>query len=136
MLGGREDKIAEQNSVARVYTITTTSNVDLSHVSKSPTVNVKVIGVGNVSISTAKRIKLPQITETLPVKHSVPIRTMPDVFPVVDHDAFEFDDCNISEVIMFFQKLAKCSVPALRKMARYLCIVQIPGSIVCKHSLR
>ena len=29
-----------------------------------------------------------------------------------------------------------CSVPALRKMARYPCIVQIPGSIVCTHSLR
>ena len=40
----REDKIDEQNSVARVYTITTTSNADLSHVSKSPTVNGKVIG--------------------------------------------------------------------------------------------
>ena len=33
----REDKIAEQNSIARVYTITTTSNADLSHVSKSST---------------------------------------------------------------------------------------------------
>ena len=32
--------------------------------------------------------------------------------------------------------LLYCSVPALRKMARYLCIVQIPGSIVCTHSLR
>ena len=35
----REDKIAEQNSIARVYTITTTSNADVSHVSKSPTIN-------------------------------------------------------------------------------------------------
>ena len=28
------------------------------------------------------------------------------------------------------------SIPALRKMARYLCIVQIPGLIICTHSLR
>ena len=71
----RENKIAEQNSVARVYTITTTSNANLSHVSKSSTVNEKVIGVGNVSTSAAKRIKLPEITKTLPVKNSEPIRT-------------------------------------------------------------
>ena len=73
----------------------------------SPTVNGKVIGVGNVSTSNAKRIKLPEITETLHVKNSEPIRTMTNVCPVVDHDAFEFDDCNIFELIMFLQKLAK-----------------------------
>ena len=107
MLGGREDRIAEQNNVARVYTITTTSNADLSHVSKSPTFNGKVIGVVNVSTSNAKRIKLPEITETLHIKNSEPIRTMLDDCPVVDHDAFDFDNCNILEVIMFLQKLAK-----------------------------
>ena len=32
---------------------------------------------------------------------------MPDVCPIVDHDAFDFDDYNISEVIMFLQKLAR-----------------------------
>ena len=96
-----------QNSVARVYTITTTSNADVSHVSKSSTVNWKVIGVGNVSTSPAKCIKLPKNTETLPVKNSEPIRTMLDVCPILDHDAFDFDDCNISEVIMFLQKLAR-----------------------------
>ena len=49
-----EDKMAEENSIARVYTITTTSNADVSHVSKPPTINGKVIGVGNVSTSAAK----------------------------------------------------------------------------------
>ena len=98
MLGGREDRISEQNSVGRVYTITITSNADLSHVSKSPTFNGKIIGVGNFSTSTAKCIKLPEITKTLPLKNSESIRTMLDDCPVVDHDAFDFDDCNISEV--------------------------------------
>ena len=106
----REDRIAKQNNVARVQTITTTSNADLSHVSKSPTFNGKVIGVGNVSTSAAKRIKLPKITETLSIKNSEPIRTMLDDCPVVDHDAFDFDDCNILEVIMFLQKLAKSQI--------------------------
>ena len=91
----REDKIAEQNSIARVYTITTTSNANVSHVSKSPIVNGKLIGVGNVSTYAAKRMKLPENTETLPDKNSEPFRTMKDVCPVVDHDAFDFNDCNI-----------------------------------------
>ena len=100
----REDKIAKQNSIARVYTITTTSNADVSHVSKPPTVNGKVIGVGNVSTSATKRLKLPENTETFSDKNSEPFRTMADGYPVVDHDAFNFDDCNISEFIMFFTK--------------------------------
>ena len=126
----REDKIAEQNSIARVYTITTTSNVDVSHVIKSPTVNGKVIGVGNVSTSTAKRIKLPEITKTLPVKNSKPIRIMPDVCPVVDHDAFDFDDCNISEVIMFLQKLARSPNASAINMAFTKHITNAPNHLL------
>ena len=38
--------------------------------------------------------------------------------------------------VFFVDGPGGCSVPALRKMARYLCIVQIPGSIICTHSLR
>ena len=64
----REDKIAKKNSIARVYTITTTSNDDVSHVSKPPTINGKVIGVGNVSTSAAKHLKLPKNTENVPDK--------------------------------------------------------------------
>ena len=45
----REDKIAKENSVAWVYTISTTSNVDVSHTSKPPTINGKVVGVNEVS---------------------------------------------------------------------------------------
>ena len=50
-----EDKIAEENSIARVYTITTTSNADVSHASKPPTINGKIIGVGNVSTTVAQQ---------------------------------------------------------------------------------
>ena len=59
----REDEIARKNSIARVCTITTTSNAEVSNASKRPTPNGKVIGVGNVSTSSAKRLKLPKTTE-------------------------------------------------------------------------
>ena len=74
----REDKISEQNSISRVYTITTTSNFDISHVIKPPTINGKVIGVGNVSTSAAKRLKLPKITKTFPDKTSESFRIVDD----------------------------------------------------------
>ena len=59
----REDKIAEKNSIARVYTITTTSDDDVPHVSKPPTINGKIIGVGNVPTTATKRLKLPENIE-------------------------------------------------------------------------
>ncbi|KAK1629566.1 hypothetical protein QYE76_003881 [Lolium multiflorum] len=61
----REEKLAKENNIAKVWTITTTSNVDASHVAKPPTINGKIIGVGNVSNSTAKRAKLPETAETV-----------------------------------------------------------------------
>ena len=64
----RENKIAEENSIARVYTITTTSNAHGSHVSKPPTINGKIIGVGNVSTTAAKHLKLSENIETIPNK--------------------------------------------------------------------
>ena len=67
----REDKIAEENSIARVYTITTSSNADVSHVSKPPTINGKVIGVGNVSTSAIKRLKLPKAYPSSSTKYQV-----------------------------------------------------------------
>ena len=54
----REDKIAEENSIARVYNITTTSNADVSHVSKPPTINGKIIGVGNVMYYCCKTFEI------------------------------------------------------------------------------
>ncbi|KAK1664205.1 hypothetical protein QYE76_052364 [Lolium multiflorum] len=53
-----KEKLAKENNVAKVWTITTTSNVDSSHVAAPPTINGKIIGVGNVSTPSAKRTKL------------------------------------------------------------------------------
>ncbi|KAK1609838.1 hypothetical protein QYE76_033511 [Lolium multiflorum] len=51
------EKLAKENNVAKVWTITTTSNANSSHVAAPPTINGKIIGVGNVSTPSAKRTK-------------------------------------------------------------------------------
>jgi len=104
----REDEIAKKNSIVRVYTISTTENAINSSVNKPPTINGKVIGVGNVSTSVAKRLKLPENTETVPDKSAEIFRDVGDNGPITfDNNDFDFDGCNISEVIKFLQKLAR-----------------------------
>ena len=58
-----KEENAKDNNVAKVWTITTTSNVNASHVATPPTVNGKIIGVSNVSTPSAKRAKLPETAE-------------------------------------------------------------------------
>ncbi|KAK1626936.1 hypothetical protein QYE76_001251 [Lolium multiflorum] len=58
------EKLAKESNVAKVWTITTTSNANSSHVAAPPTINGKIIGVGNVSTPSAKRTKLPEIAKT------------------------------------------------------------------------
>ncbi|KAK1607108.1 hypothetical protein QYE76_030781 [Lolium multiflorum] len=58
------EKLAKENNVAKVWTITTTSNANSSHVAAPPTINGNIIGVGNVSTPSAKRTKLPEIAKT------------------------------------------------------------------------
>ena len=64
----REDEIARKNNIAKVCTITTTSNAEVSNTSKPPTINGKVVGVNEVSTPSVKRVKLPKTTETVPDK--------------------------------------------------------------------
>ncbi|KAK1650134.1 hypothetical protein QYE76_067939 [Lolium multiflorum] len=96
-----KEKLAKENNVAKVWTITTTSNVDASHVAKPPTINGKIIGVSNVSTPNAKRAKLPETAETV-------CDNSAEIFQnAVDHNGLDFDSCHISEVIKFLQKLAR-----------------------------
>ncbi|KAK1684469.1 hypothetical protein QYE76_045317 [Lolium multiflorum] len=96
-----KEKLAKENNVAKVWTITTTSNVDSSHVAKPPTINGKIIGVGNVSTPSTKRAKLPETAETV-------CDNSAEIFQnAVDHNGLDFDDCHITEVIKFLQKLAR-----------------------------
>ena len=88
----REDKIEKENSIARVCTITTTSNANVSHASKPPTINGNIIGVGNVSTTPAKRLKLPKTTETVLEKSAEIFRNMGDNGSfAIDHNDFDFD---------------------------------------------
>ncbi|KAK1615576.1 hypothetical protein QYE76_021093, partial [Lolium multiflorum] len=101
-----KEKLAKENNVAKVWTITTTSNVDSSHVAAPPTINGKIIGVGNVSTPSAKRTKLP---ETAVCDKTAEIfQNIGDNDSIaVEHNGLDFDDCHITEVIKFLQKLAR-----------------------------
>ncbi|KAK1647965.1 hypothetical protein QYE76_065770 [Lolium multiflorum] len=105
------EKLAKENNVAKVWTITTTSNDNDSHVAAPPTINGKIIGVGNVSTPSAKRTKLPEIAKTAETacdKTAEIFSNLGDNDPIaVAHNDLHFDDCHISEVIKFLQKLAK-----------------------------
>ena len=104
----REDEIARKNSIARVCTISTTENALNSSVSKPPTINGKIIGVGNVSTSIAKRFKLPDNSQTVFEKNAEISSHDEDNSSITfDDNDFDFDGCNISELIMFLQKLAR-----------------------------
>ena len=104
----REREATKKNNMVKVYTITTTSNVQVSHDNKSINDNGKVINVGNVSTSHEKRLKLPKDTKTASDKGAEIFRTMGDPSSITfDDNDFDFDNCNISEVIMLLQKLAK-----------------------------
>jgi hypothetical protein len=89
--------------MTKVCTITTTSDVEVSNASKPPT----LIGVVKVSTPFAK---LPKTTEIF--------RSMGDNGPpTFDSNDFDVDGCNISEVIMFLQKLARSPNASSMNMA-------------------
>ncbi|KAK1694508.1 hypothetical protein QYE76_011205 [Lolium multiflorum] len=104
-----KEKLAKENNVAKVWTITTTSNVDSSHVVAPPTINGKIIGVGNVSTPSAKRTKLPETAETAVCDKTAEIfqNIGNNDSIAVEHNGLDFDDCHITEVIKFLQKLAR-----------------------------
>ncbi|KAK1645529.1 hypothetical protein QYE76_063334 [Lolium multiflorum] len=104
-----KEKLAKENNVAKVWTITTTSNVDSSHVAAPPTINGKIIGVGNVSTPSAKRTKLPETAKTAVCDKTAEIfQNIGDNDSIaVEHNGLDFDDCHITEVIKFLQKLAR-----------------------------
>ena len=106
----REENEKEDN-IAKVWTITTTSNANATHVAAPPTHTNKRIGVSNVSTSNAKREKLPETAKTAETacdKAAEIFSNIGDDDPIaLDYNGLNFDDCHISEVIKFLQKLAK-----------------------------
>jgi hypothetical protein len=108
----REDEIAR--NMTKVCTITTTSDI-VSNDSKPPTFNGRVIGVEKISTPCAK---LPKTTETFSNISVEIFRSMGDDGPTTfDSNDFDVDGCNISEVILFLQKLAKSPNASSMNMA-------------------
>ncbi|KAK1642840.1 hypothetical protein QYE76_060645 [Lolium multiflorum] len=105
------EKLAKEKNIAKVWTITTTCNANATHVAAPPTINNKRIGVSNVSTSNAKREKLPETAKTAETacdKAAEIFSNIGDDDPIaLDYNGLNFDDCHISEVIKFLQKLAK-----------------------------
>jgi len=109
----REDEIARNNKVTKVYTITTTSNDD-SKASTFPTEHVKTITEEEVPASP---IKLPSPVKTVSdEKAKISSSVENNSPPTIDNNNFDFD-CNISEVIKFLQKLAKSPNASAKNMA-------------------
>jgi hypothetical protein len=114
----REDEMARKNNIARVCTITTTSNAEVPSANKPPTINGKVVGVNKASTPSVKHVKLPEITETVPDKSAEIFRETGDNGPITfDNNDIDFDDCNISEVIIFLQNLARSPNASAMNMA-------------------
>jgi hypothetical protein len=104
----REDEIAR--NMTQVCTITTTSDV-VSNASKPPT----LIVVDKIHTPCAK---LPKTTETFSNKSAEIFRSMGDDGPTTfDSNDFDVDGCNISEVILFLQKLARSPNASSMNMA-------------------
>ena len=111
----REDEIARNNKISKVCTITTTSNTEDSNASIPPTINDKVIGKAIVPTPSTKK---PRIAEIFSDKRAKISRSMGDYCPLTfDNNDFNFDDCNISEVIKFLQKLAKSPNASAQNLA-------------------
>jgi hypothetical protein len=90
----REDEMARN---MKVCTITTSSNV-VSNASTPPT----LIGIEKTPTPCAKK---PKTVKTFSIKSAEIFRSMGDDSSTPFND-FDVDDCNISEVILFLQKLA------------------------------
>ena len=88
--------------MTRVCTITTTSNNEVSKISKPPIINGRMIGVIKINTSS---VKLPETTETVLDKSAETPRDNGSI--TFDTNDFNFNGCNIYEVIMFLQNLAK-----------------------------
>ena len=61
----REKELAKEDNIVKVFTITTTENNVTSHASKPPTINGNIVGVGNISSTSSKKLKLPKTAETV-----------------------------------------------------------------------
>ena len=110
-MAAKPEAIKESSSAiasVRVCTIFTNEIKDASHAHAPHATSEKVVSVGNVSTISTKKFKLPDSTTDVPSKSAEISRDVGDNGALVfDDNTFNFENCNITEVIMFLQKLAK-----------------------------
>src|SRR4051812_6268825 len=100
----REDEMARKSNLANVYTITTFSKTETPISSKPPTTNGKSESVGKVP-TIYRKVQKPKI---VPDKCAEIFRNMGDNCPFTfDDNDFDFDGCNVPEVIKLLQRLAE-----------------------------
>ena len=98
-------------AVVRVCTIFTNETKDVSHAHAPHVTGEKVVSVGHVSTISAKKFKLPESTTVVPSKCAEIFRDVGDNGAFVFYDNnFDFENCNITEVIMFLQKIGRAHV--------------------------
>ena len=98
----REDEIARNNKM-NVCIITTTSNTETLSANIPPTTNGKIVNEEKPTFSTKKLKTIKPVSdkcaEIFQGRGNPPL--------TFDNNDFDFDSCNISEVIKFLQKLAE-----------------------------
>ena len=99
----REDEIARNNKMTKVCTITPTSNTEISSASVPPTTNGKVGDEGKPTFSKKK----PRTIKPVSDKCAEIFQSIGNSHFTFDNNDFDFDSCNISEVIKFLQRLPK-----------------------------
>src|SRR4051812_30935193 len=101
----REDEMARKNILAKVCTITTTSKTETPSASETPTTNGKSESVGKVPL-IYRNVQKP--SKIVPDKCAKIFRNMGDNCPFTfDDNDFDFDGCNVTEVIKFLQRLSE-----------------------------
>src|SRR4051812_7116863 len=101
----REDEMARKDNLAKVCTITTSSKTETPIASKPPPTNGKSESVGKVPL-TYRKVQKP--IKSTPNKCAEFFRNMGDNCPFTfDENDFDFDGCNVTEVMKFLQNLAE-----------------------------
>ena len=107
-MAAKPEAIKENTSTIADVRVCTIFTNEVSHMHAPPVVCEKVVSVGHVSTISAKKFKLPDSTTVVPSKSAEIFRDVGDNGAFVFYDNnFDFENCNITEVIMFLQKLAK-----------------------------
>src|SRR3954470_24707838 len=96
--------MARKNNLAKVCTITTSRKTGTPNTSKPPPTNGKSESVGKSPL-TYRKVQKP--IKNTPDKCAEIFRNMGDNCFTFDENDFDFDGCNITEVIMFLQNLAE-----------------------------